>query len=175
MKRISPAQPIRGEKIDLVVPGRADLAFIRRLWADPDTMAAVGGPVEMTDAQMADWYLHMIDPGRGTDLFLLILTKEGEPIGEVSFHRLDLDNMQADFNIKVMASHRGRGYGLEAMEQLLGYFFIDLGGHTMIDDLALENTAGQRMLERFGFVHDASQPGVYRLVLTRQRFMRHAG
>lgn len=167
-------RPLAGSNIRLRIPQPGDLAFIRRLWSDPETMAPLGGPFRMTEQQMLAWYARMVDPGRGSDLFTLIETHAGEPVGEASFHRLSWASMEADFNIKVLATCRRRGYGAEATGLLLGYFFNNLGGQRMIDDLALENPAGQAALAKFGFVHDPSEKGVYRMVITRAMyFSRH--
>lgn len=172
MRRPAPfPQSLSGKSVLLRIPLPEDLAFIRRLWADPDTMASLGGPVAMTGSQMLDWYERMVDPGQGTDLFLLITVEGGESVGEISFHRLDWTTMQADFNIKVLAAYRQKGYGAEAMTVLLAYFFGEFGGQRIMDDLAIDNLAGQRALERFGFVHDPSGKGVYRMVMTRSMFL----
>lgn len=160
-----------GGRVTLKEPDITDLPFIQSLWADEETMAAIGGPVEMTEAQMTRWFQRMVRPGRGTDCFLLIYNESNQPIGEVSFHRLDWTTMQADFNIKVLASHRGRGYGTEAMALLLDYFFRELGGKKMTDDLAQDNLGGQRVLEQFGFRHNPAIQGVYRMEISRQQYL----
>jgi len=125
----------------------------------------------MTEEQMARWHEQMVDPGRGTDLFTIIYDEKDLPIDEISFHRLDRDAMQADVNIKVRADRRGRGYGNEAMRLFLDYFFLKLGGERMTDDLALENVAGQRTLENFGFRHNPELKNAYRLELIREDYL----
>ena len=162
--------PLRGPRVTLRVPGPEELPFIHRLWTDAATMAAVGGPVEVTLAQLEGWYARMVDPGRGTDLFTLIFDENDEPIGECGFHRLDWDSMQADFNVKVLANKRGQGYGGEAVRLLLEYFFAELGGQLMIDDLALDNPAGQQAMRRLGFLHDPEPMDCCRLFMTRDRY-----
>lgn len=162
-------------RVTLRVPSKADLAFIRALWADPETMAAVGGPVEMTEEEMSAWYARMIDPGRGTDLYTIIYDEQDRPVGEVSFHRLDWATRQADFNIKVAATRRRQGYGREALVLLLDFFFLEMGGERMTDDLDPDNRAGQQALEAIGFRHNPDIPGVYRLEITHQEYLNRPG
>ncbi len=175
MRRLSPEEPLSGLRVRLRAPMVEELSFIQTLWNDPETMALVGGPCSMTDEQMRAWYARMVTPGEGTDLYLLIFSEEDEPIGEVSFHRLDRETMQADFNIKVLASQRGKGYGSEAIALMLEYFFVDLGGETMIDDLALDNLVGRRTMEGFGFIHDPAGQVAYRVVMTKAMYRNRAG
>ncbi|MBI4758099.1 MAG: GNAT family N-acetyltransferase, partial [Chloroflexi bacterium] len=130
----------------------------------------VGGPINLTEEGARDWFVRMIDPGRPTDFYCLIFNEEFQPIGEISFHRLDQESMTAEFNIKVAGAVRRKGYAREAMSIFLDYFFNQFGGHVLLDDVALDNQAGQRALLLFGFEHDSSVKDVFRLRMTRERF-----
>jgi len=151
-------------------PEKEDMEYIRWLWSDPETMEAVGGPVLLTDEEADRWYAYMVDPGRPTECYRLILNEEGDPIGEVSFHKLNLDNIAAMFNLKIVHSERGKGYGWEAMLLFLDYFFNELGGCKMVDEIALDNLRGQQVLLRFGFVHDPRQKENFCVSITREQF-----
>jgi len=155
-------------QIQLRSPMWEDMAYIRWLWSDPETMEPVGGPVILSDDQAQRWYETMIDPGRPTDCYRLILNEAGNPIGEVSFHQLDPGTMTAKFNIKIANSERGKGYGLEAMLLFLDYFFNELGGKIMVDDIALDNYRGQETLLRFGFERDPGNEEVYKVRMTKE-------
>lgn len=146
------------------------MRFIRRLWSDPETMRPVGGPVHLTDEQAEDWFARKIDPGNPTDSYRLILDHENRPVGEISHHHLDAESMTASFNIKIMHAERGKGYAKEAMQIFLNEFFNVRGGRVMMDDVALDNLAGQEALIRFGFEHDSNAGEVFRLRMTRERF-----
>jgi hypothetical protein len=37
------------------------MAFVRRLWTDPETMAPVGGSVVLSEDQAGRWYARMVD------------------------------------------------------------------------------------------------------------------
>lgn len=146
------------------------MQFIRWLWTDPETMKPVGGPVYLDDRQARRWFGRMVDPGSPTDCYRLILNEAHEPVGEISFHRLDLDSMSADLNIKVASTERRKGYASEAMLLFLDFFFNHLGGRLLTDDVALENISGQQALLVFGFEHDPSVEEVFRLRMTRRQY-----
>jgi RimJ/RimL family protein N-acetyltransferase len=160
---------IEGEDVVLRLPRVDDLPWIQGLWADADSMEAVGGPLEWPVERFERWYRKMVEPGRSTDLYCLIMSRIDQmPVGEISFH--GFDGSTAALNIKVVASHRGRGFGESALQPFLRYFFEQVGGAELIDDVALGNTAGQRLLLRCGFLHDTTRQDVYLLRMTRQRF-----
>jgi RimJ/RimL family protein N-acetyltransferase len=160
-------------------PTWAEIPFIRQLWSDPDTMAAVGGPIRLTDEQAQQWFKRMFQPGRPTDYYCLICVEDDRatplhqnhrPVGEISYHRLDSNTMTADFNLKIASSERGHGYAPNAMGLFLDRFFNQRGGKMLVDNVALENHRGQQVLLKFGFSHDASRSDVFLLTLTREQF-----
>jgi RimJ/RimL family protein N-acetyltransferase len=146
------------------------MTYVRWLWSDPETMAPVGGPVYLTDEQAERWYARMVDPGRRTDCFCLIRLLDDSPVGEISFHRLKLESMVADLNVKVMASARGRGIGHEALRRFAEYFFGQFGGRALCDDVAPANRGGQGALARFGFRRVPSPASVVRFELTARKY-----
>ena len=154
------------------MPELEEIPYIKRLWADPETMRPVGGPVILSDDAIRRWYIRIVNPGNAKNLYCLIFTKDEIPIGEISFHRMDLDSMVAEFNVKVHHQHRGQGYGKDAMLVFLDYFFNQVGGKVMVDDVALDNDAGQQALLRFGFTQDLEFKDVFRLVMTKEIFNR---
>jgi RimJ/RimL family protein N-acetyltransferase len=135
-------------------------------------MKPVGGPVLLSDDQAKRWFKHMIDPGRPTERYRLILDDHGDPVGEISFHHLDPNTMTAMFNLKIAHSERGKGYGREAMLIFLNQFFNELGGKEMLDDIAPDNQRGQELLLRFGFERDRSAESGFMIRMTRDQFNR---
>jgi len=161
---------MKAVRVQLRPPEWSDMDFIRLLWGDVETMAAVGGPIHLTNDKAERWFRRMIDPGSSDNCYRLILNDDGQPVGEVSFHRLNAESMTGEFNIKVLSTQRGRGYAQEAISQFLDYFFNDLDGCVMVDRVATANRLGQRALLRFGFEHDPSVKDVFMLRMTRERF-----
>lgn len=155
--------------IRLKTPQPDDLTFIRRLWGNPATMQAVGGAFQLTDDQAARWFERMVNPGRATDLYQLVLNEPGDAVGEISFHRFDTLSRRAELNVKIATWARGKGYGTDAVRQLLPVFF-EFGGRELTDDVAPKNEGGRRLLEKLGFEHDPTVKDVYRLRITQGRF-----
>ncbi len=52
----------------------------------------------------------------------------------------------------------------------LDYFFNRLEGRVLVDDVALDNTAGQQALLSFGFEYDPKVKDVFKLLMTRERY-----
>lgn len=157
-------------QVELRLPTKNDLAFIRWLWSDPETMKPVGGPIFLTDEQAQYWFAEIINPGNPSDFYRLIFNEKNEPVGEISFHQLNSVSMTAEFNIKIASSKRGKGYAKKAMLLFFEIFFNQMGGRIMIDDVALDNQGGQHLLLNFGFEHDSQFVDVFRLLLTCERY-----
>lgn len=144
--------------------------FIRQLWSDPDTMAPVGGTVLLSDKEEHEWYARMIDPGSSRDCYRLIVDSDGNAVGEVSFHRLDTATMTAELNIKIMASSRGCGYASGALYLFLDYFFNDLGGRAVIDNVRKQNVHGQEFLRSLGFEEETATASECLFKMTAEMF-----
>jgi RimJ/RimL family protein N-acetyltransferase len=167
---LRPGRRLLAPSLYLEPPARDDMPFIRRLWADADTMEAVGGPIHLADEDAARWYTRLVDPGQPTDCYCLIRLLDHCPVGEISFHRLDTCTLTADLNVKVAASRRGRGIGREAMRRFLDFYFNDFGGCVIVDNVAAANTAGWTALSGFGFRAISCSPEVVRFELTGAEF-----
>lgn len=162
---------LKSLNIYLRPPQLEELPYIQKLWADPLTMAEVGGPIHLTDEQAAQWFTRMVSPGRETDRYFLIFNQNDQPVGEISFHRYDPSTGIAEFNIKIEHCHRGKGYAKQAVPLLLRYFFFDFGGKIMLDPVALNNQPGQEALIKLGFKKDASRQDVCLLKMTKEEFI----
>ncbi len=161
---------LQGKRIQLRPPRPEEMKFIRWLWSDPETMRPVGKAFDLTDQEAHEWFLRSINPGSPEGCYLLIFTRQGEPVGEISFHRLHRPSMTAELNLKIAHKERRKGYAKEAMLLFLNYFFNSLRGRVLIDDVALDNKAGQQALLSFGFEYDPKAKEVFRLLMTRERY-----
>jgi RimJ/RimL family protein N-acetyltransferase len=156
--------------ISLHVPQLQDMQFIRQLWSDPETMAPVGGPIHLSEQEALDWFVRMIDPGSSIDCYRLIVDSDGNAVGEVSFHRLDTETMTAELNIKILASKMGFGYATGALYLFLDYFFNNLGGRAVIDNVRKLNVQGQEFLRSFGFEEETASASVRVFKMTEETF-----
>lgn len=177
MKQITHLAPdvLTGQKVYLRPPRYDELSFIRTLWADPETMTAVGGPIDFPESKAKEWFSRMVSPGDSTNFYCLIFNQEHIPVGEISFHRWKSNECSAELNVKVLASHRGCGYAKDALITFLGCFFGRIGGCIMTDDVALNNLSGQHLLLSIGFNRDDSVQNVYKMIMTKQMYVKQYG
>jgi len=153
----------------LRVPTPDDLVFIRCMWSDRETMDPVGGPVTLSPEDGTRWYARWIEPGSPDRAYWLV-TSGGRPVGEVSFRGFDTSERRATLNVKIAAWERGHGYARPAVEAVLRFFFEDLAGTQMDDDVALNNPIGQSLILSTGFTHDSRAKDVCRLFLTEAQW-----
>jgi|GEM_PF-590035 len=159
-----------GSLIYIKQPSIEELDYVAKLWNDEKTMKDVGGvinfPLEKRDA----WYRKMVQPSDGKNFYCLIFTMENIPVGEVSFHRYNAEEKKADFNIKIQERYRGKGYAKEAMKLMLSYYFYDIGGQIIYDEVINKN--GQEALEKFGFEALERNDKTILFKLTKERFFK---
>ena len=174
---------LRGKLVYLREPKRVEVSFVQALWADNETMAAVGGTHSLPTDRFDRWFAHMVDPGNPETCYCLIFNKDHIPVGEISFHWWNSVHQSAVLNIKVMAKHRGHGYATDALRTFLSWFFTQAGGRKMIDDVALDNQSGQRLLKSLGFeqvsnripAHNCQAADVCMLDMTKEMFTAKYG
>ncbi len=160
-----------GRPVQLRRPSPSDMRYIRSLWADPVTMESVGGPIYLTEGQSAKWFRRVVDPGSPGDCYRLICDEGGSPVGEISYHRMDFSTMTAEFNVKIEDQFREEGFAGSAMREFLDFYFTEMDGRVLIDEVASGNLAGQHLLESFGFEPTVEPQLSRRFVMTRERFM----
>ena len=169
---------LRGKLVYLRQPKRDEVPFVQALWADPATMEAVGGHWPLPTEKFDRWYAYVVDPGSPGGCYCLIFREDDIPVGEVNFFQWNPEDRSAVLNIKVMAKYRGHGYGADALTTFLSWFFNQAGGRKMIDDVALKNPGGRRLLESVGFeqvhnrnpAHDCDAADVCMLDITKEMF-----
>ncbi|ERI89642.1 hydrolase, NUDIX family [Clostridiales bacterium oral taxon 876 str. F0540] len=157
-----------GSLVYIKQPSIEQLDYVAELWNDEETMKDVGGVISFPIEKRDVWYRKMVQPSDRKNFYCLIFTMDDIPVGEVSFHRYDAEERKADFNIKVQAKYRGKGYAKEAMKLMLSYYFYDIGGQTIYDEVINRN--GQEVLKKFGFkaIEKNSQSILFKL--TKEKF-----
>jgi RimJ/RimL family protein N-acetyltransferase len=159
----------KGNLVYIKQPDFKELDYVAELWWDEETMRDVGGVIPFPLERREAWYRKMVNPTDGKNFYCLIYNFDDIPVGEVSFHRFDEREGKADFNIKVYNKYRGKGYGKEAIQLLLGYYFYNFGGQVIYDNVG--NVNGQKTLQSFGFevVSEADNEVLFKM--TKDRFI----
>ena len=146
---------LTGERVRLRPPGEGDLPLFVRWFNDPEVrywLAMSDGPALTLEAER-DWYDEMrADPGR---VIWCIIAEEGEPIGNLGLHAIDEGQGRATLGICIgEKSSWGRGYGTDAIRQVLRYAFGEMGLRRVELHVDEDNVRGIRCYERCGFVRE---------------------
>ncbi len=159
---------ICGSLVYIKEPTFEELDYVETLWSDIDTTKDLGGPFQLRDREA--FYKKMVFPGNNLNKYFLIYTMDDVPVGEISFRKPEIYSKTACFNIKVEFTHRSKGYGHEAMDLILNYYFNEYGGEIMEDDISLLNITGQKALLKYGFSHIPTYKDVFLVKLTKEKF-----
>lgn len=148
---------LRGTLIDLRPLAEADLALLDAWEADPDYDGGFNNfglrPADQRRRAFAEHGFLADDHGR-----LLIVTKAGEPCGDVSYrhvrHGGGLANRVYEIGVTIAPAHRGKGYGAEAQRLLAAYLFATYPIARVQATTDITNIGEQRALERAGFTRE---------------------
>ena len=86
---------------------------------------------------------------------LIIENRVGETVGVVDLTNFDARNCRAEVGLAILASHRGRGYGSQALAQLAGYARRVLHLHQLYAFVDAGNARSLQMLQNAGFAASA--------------------
>lgn len=148
---------IQGEKIRLRVVTQADLALLNA-WSN-DLQA---------NGEYNTFGLHpagSIERGFAEDGLLgsrngqlLVVAPDDTPVGIVSYHQErhgpNEGSIVFNIGISIVASQRGKGYGVEAQKLLAAYLFSTYPIMRVEATTDIENIPEQRALEKAGFTRE---------------------
>ncbi len=84
-------------------------------------------------------------------LRLMIVNNEGTTVGAVDISDYDAVHHRGFVGISVLASHRGKRYGSEALAMLCRYAADSLGMHQLAALVAVDNETSRRLFSAAGF------------------------
>ena len=132
-------------------PGIDDWLNVKTIWEDEETMKDVGGIHLLPKEKYLRWYKFMFEDKKDENAYFLIFNKkEKKCIGEISFHNYDKFEKRAMFNVKIINTERSKGYGKEAMDLALNYYFNIWNGNIMEDSIWKYNKNGLKNLKKYG-------------------------
>jgi RimJ/RimL family protein N-acetyltransferase len=154
---IDPTTLLRGKLVDLR-PLEADDASLLHRWAnDPATAGAFDATQPRTLAQVqrqiAEQRALTEEGGE-----LMIVRKDGTPVGTVQCHRVGYGRYSPAFNmgVQVAPDQRGHGYGTEAQRLLADYLLFTFPIGRVEASTDVENIPEQRALEKAGFTREGA-------------------
>ncbi len=146
---------LRGERVDLRPVEEADLPLMHR-WANDPAVAGeydIVRPVSLDDTRRRYRDNRALSQEGGA---LLIVRKDGAPVGTVSCHPVSYGVYSPAFNIgiEIEPAERGHGFGSEAQRLFAEYLLATFPIGRVEASTDIENIAEQRALERAGFTRE---------------------
>lgn len=156
---------LRGEKVRLTAVTSNDLPAITRWWDDADFLRLYNtAPAAPRNEDQLSRRFDLSSTSPDVFLFAVRLIADDTFIGLIEFDGIDWSNRTTFVSIGIgEATHRGRGYGLDAMKLALNFAFNELNLHRVCLTVFGYNAAAIALYDRLGFTRE----GVYREHLER--------
>ena len=150
-----------GEMLVLRPVGPQDADGVWDLVTDPEGRRLTGTTRTFTRAEVDAWCATVADaPGR-IDL-AVTMEPADEYLGEIVLLDIDEAVGSAQMRLAMRPAYRGRGYGTEAIELVLGLAFDGLGLHRVGLDVLAINTRAVSIYENLGFRVEGRRRDAYR-------------
>lgn len=146
---------IYGEKIVLRAVEESDNIMLLSLINDPDTEMMLGGSSwPVSETEQLKWFERQ-EQSRDVLRCVVALKDEGKAIGTLILSDINQKDGTAQIHIKMSKDGgRGRGYGTDAVNTLVGYAFRELRLHCVYANILSYNAASVRLFEKCGFSRD---------------------
>lgn len=158
------APELLGELVRLRQIVGADAERAWELAQDPVARQATGATTESTLEQMEQWTASVADlPGRYDFAITSAVTRDDEYVseemlGEIVLYEIDDQIRSAGLRLNMLTNYRGRGYGRDAIDEVLRFAFAaapdGLGLHRIQLDVLSINPRAQMLYESLGFVQE---------------------
>ncbi len=157
---------LQGDKVRLRAREERDLPLFVRWYSDPDVrhwLHLSDRPDVTLESERERFEKARDDPAL---VVWVIETLDGRPIGNVGLQGIDRHHGRAELGISIgEKEYWGRGYGTDAIRQVLGYAFAELGLRRLWLITDEDNERGIRCYEKCGFVREG---------LLRNHRLRHS-
>jgi RimJ/RimL family protein N-acetyltransferase len=155
-----PTPVIRGDRVFLRPLEAADAELYRRWRADARPMALAGwherAPLSLAQVEAR---IARLAKEQGSDAysFLICLTDDARPIGEVTLADVDRINGSAELGIFIgEVSEWGRGFGTDAVKAIVAFAFDELRLERVWLNVSTDNPRAQRAYEKAGFTREGT-------------------
>jgi RimJ/RimL family protein N-acetyltransferase len=143
---------LKGDKIFLRAFAPGDEEVVARIENHPDPRSTLFYALPTSLEQQRE-KINSLLADHHCILFTICRNKDGEPIGQTSFVRIDWVGGMAIFYIGIADKDNwGKGYGKEATSLMLAYAFETLNLNRIQLHVAVENEAAVHVYKKTGFV-----------------------
>src|SRR3954471_22615716 len=152
---------LQGEMIVLrpIRPDDADAMW--DMLSDPEGMRLTGTTATFTPEEVADWCASRAT-AQGRYDFAVTASGDDEFRGEIVLNDIDPAVRCANLRLAMRPAYRGRGYGTEGIQLVLGMAFDGLGLHRVELDVLSINARAKSLYENIGFVVEGRRRDAYR-------------
>ncbi|HEY0118862.1 MAG TPA: GNAT family protein [Cellulomonas sp.] len=152
---------LEGEMIRLRPIRAQDAAAMWEMVNDPDGRRLTGTTAPFTRAQIDEWCA-TISAVQGRIDLAITANGSDEYLGEIVLNEIDEVVGGASLRLVMRPAYRGRGYGTEAIELVLGLAFDGIGLHRVELDVLSINTRAHALYENIGFRVEGRRRDAYR-------------
>lgn len=146
---------IRGTKVDLVSVSEKYLKEYTRWINDPVATDMLGVLIFPVSEEQERKWLDAAIAEKDFEKTFTILTKEGKPIGNCGYNRIDYVNRYAVLGILIgEKDFWDKGYGTDAIRTLLRFAFMELGMHKVCLGVDSVNDRAIACYKKCGFVEE---------------------
>jgi len=125
-------------------------------WINDRDLVILSAPYRFVSHERHRLWFNTVQQRDDTRIFAIRLGTTGRLIGTCQLHGIDPMARSAELQIRIGCSDvRGRGYGTDAVNQLVRFGFDDLNLHRIHLHVFATNAAAHRAYEKAGFVVEA--------------------
>jgi len=144
-------EALQGELVRLRPIRAEDADAMWESVSDPEGRRLTGTTREFTRAEIDEWCATVAGAVGRVDMAVTTGGSD-EYLGEIVLNDLDRVVRSASLRLAMRPAYRGRGYGTEAIQLMLGLAFDTLGLHRVGLDVLSTNARAQSLYENLGFV-----------------------
>jgi len=147
--------------IRLELFSEAHLAGVAAMLDDPDVLRFTRIPEPVPPEFASTWLTRYEEARRAGSREAFAIVEDGEVLGLALAPRIDHESQTAELGYSVAAAARGRGVATEALRQLTGWAFDELGMVRLELLISVENHASKTVAERCGYVREGVLRSTY--------------
>ncbi|MBD8059883.1 GNAT family N-acetyltransferase [Cellulomonas sp. JH27-2] len=152
---------LQGEMITLrpIRPDDADAMW--EMLADPEGKRQTGTTATFTRESIAAWCASRAS-AKGRYDFAVTANGDDSFRGEIVLNEVDEGRRCANLRLSMGPTYRGRGYGTEGIQLVLGFAFDGIGLHRVELDVLSINARAKSLYENLGFRVEGRKRDAYR-------------
>jgi RimJ/RimL family protein N-acetyltransferase len=128
-----------------------DNEILRNMLNDPDIEnMTTGWGYPVSTSQQLEWYKKQLELCN-TDLRCVISINEIGAVGMIRLSDIDWKNRNAVIHIKLLLTHRNKGYGTHAINTMVNYSFEQLGLKVIYAYISDKNENSKKSFLKCGF------------------------